>query len=103
MNLPRVYADFHNADAQGRLRLNCNGTADDLNRQQVRLREGLVLTLYADDADERGQPDDLEAEGVVEFSSEENCWVARIDWARVRHASERGGSGVNGPGSAPRA
>ena len=25
MNHPKVFADFHNADAQGRLRLNCIG------------------------------------------------------------------------------
>lgn len=28
MNKPRVFADFHNADVQGRLRLNCIGTID---------------------------------------------------------------------------
>ena len=27
---PKVYADFHNADANGRLRLNCVGTVEDL-------------------------------------------------------------------------
>jgi len=47
---PRIYADFHNADARGRLRLNCIGTMKDLSKQQVSLREGLILTLYADDA-----------------------------------------------------
>ena len=26
MNKPRVFADFHNADAKGRVRLNCAGT-----------------------------------------------------------------------------
>ena len=28
MNKPRVFADFHNADPQGRLRLNCMGTVE---------------------------------------------------------------------------
>ena len=26
MDTPKVFADFHNADSQGRLRLNCTGT-----------------------------------------------------------------------------
>ena len=88
-NFPRVYADFQNADAQGRLRLNCDGTARDLARQKVRLYDGLVLTLYSDDADDQGTPDELEVTGVVQQSAEERCWVARIDWAAVRHASDR--------------
>lgn len=28
MSNPRVFADFHNADVQGRLRLNCIGTIE---------------------------------------------------------------------------
>ncbi len=87
MNNPRVYADFHNADAQGRLRLNNVGTTDDLARQGIELREGLHLNLYADDLDENGLVDELVVDGVVAFSLEEQCWVAMIDWNAVRHSS----------------
>lgn len=85
---PRVYADFHNADSLGRLRLTCVGTEEDLARQGVRLRKGLQLTLWSDDLDDAGQSDDLLADGVVSYSNEEHCWVATIDWAAVRHASD---------------
>jgi hypothetical protein len=85
---PKVYADFHNADSQGRLRLNCAGTLEDLARQHINLREGLSLTLYADDLDGRGQPAELLADGTVSFSAEEQCWVAAIDWGAIRHVSE---------------
>ena len=34
-----VYADFHNADAEGRLRLNTIGTIRDLSRQNITLRD----------------------------------------------------------------
>jgi hypothetical protein len=44
---PKVYADFHNADAKGRLRLNCVGTIEDLARQGITLREGMPLTFYS--------------------------------------------------------
>lgn len=93
MVTPRVYADFHNADALGRLRLNCVGTLEDLSQQQVELREGLILTLYSDDLDEAGQLDELVVDGVVSFSAEEHGWVAAIDWAAIRHASERPANG----------
>ena len=35
MQKPKVYADSHNADAYGRLRLNCAGTTEDLSRQAI--------------------------------------------------------------------
>jgi hypothetical protein len=75
MNEPRVFADFHNADAQGRLRLNSAGTIKDLSCQKVTLREGLSLTLYSED---------LEVDGRVRYSAEERVWVAAIDWNAIR-------------------
>lgn len=86
---PKVYADFHNADSQGRLRLNCVGTIEDLARAQIELREGLVLTIYSDDSNNEGAHDKLLADGVVTFSEEEDCWVATIDWSAIRHSSDR--------------
>ena len=74
MNTLRVYADFHNADAQGRLRLNCVGTVRDLSHQRIELEDGLKLALYSED---------LEVEGQVQYSTEENLWVAVIDWDAI--------------------
>jgi hypothetical protein len=87
-SIPLVYADLQNVDAQGRLRLNCVGTVNDLSRQQVQLREGLTLNLYADDADAQGQKVRLFAQGAVTYSTEEACWVAVIDWEKIRHVPE---------------
>lgn len=75
MDKPRIFADFHNADAKGRVRLNCIGTVQDLGRQQISLRDGQELTLYSED---------LEADGQVCYSDEENLWVAVIDWNAIR-------------------
>jgi hypothetical protein len=85
---PRVYADFQNLDDFNRPRLTCAGTREDLARQAIQLREGLTLTLYMDDADDQGQPDELRAEGVVHYNEAERCWVAAVDWSALRHASE---------------
>lgn len=30
----------------------------------------------------------LLADGSVEFNAAEQCWVARVDWTRLRHASQ---------------
>ena len=85
---PKVYADFQNIDAANRLRLTCAGTRQDLAHHGLRLHEGLVLTFYSDDADAHGQPDEMRVEGVVHYDPAGQCWVATIDWAAIRHASE---------------
>lgn len=79
MSLSRVFVDFHNADEQGRLRLNCIGTIEDLARQQAELENGQQLTLYGED---------LEVDGVVQFSEDEKVWVATIDWNQIRQAEQ---------------
>lgn len=78
MNKPKIFADFHNADAQGRLRLNCVGTVEDLTCQKIVLKEGQSLILYSED---------LEVDGVVRFSQKENLWVAVIDWDAIREVT----------------
>jgi hypothetical protein len=45
MSHPRIFADFHNAYEQGRLRLNCVGTIEDLSCQNIKLQNGKLLTL----------------------------------------------------------
>ncbi len=79
MNMPRIFADFHNADNQGRLRLNCIGTVEDLARQNIELQDGKLLTLYSED---------LEVEGVVQYSTEEQLWVAAIDWNAIKQIDD---------------
>jgi hypothetical protein len=70
-----IYTDFNNADSRGRLRLNCIGAIEDLSRQGVQLREGLQLILH---------DEELEADGEARFSSEEQIWVAVVNWQLVR-------------------
>ena len=95
---PRIYADFNNLDANNHLRLTCRGTHDDLQRAGIELHDGLILTLYMDDADDAGRPDELRIEGVVRFNENENCWVAAVDWSALRHASDESITGSPTPG-----
>lgn len=75
MNNPRVFADFHNADECGRLRLNCEGTREDLNGQNIELKKNIQLTLYSEE---------LEVDAIVQYSEQESLWVAKIDWEQIR-------------------
>ncbi|MEG4252404.1 hypothetical protein QUA70_21635 [Microcoleus sp. LAD1_D5] len=79
MKYPRIFADFHNADEQGRLRLNCVGTIEDLSRQNIKLEDGQLLALY---------DEELEVDGVVQYSEEESLWVAVIDWKQIRQVED---------------
>jgi hypothetical protein len=102
MELPWVYADFHNADEHGRLRLDSPGTREDLARQGLALAEGLPLLLYGDDAQADGTSGELVVEGVVEADAATGAWVARLDWNAIRHEALVGGgdasAALNGPG-----
>jgi hypothetical protein len=64
----KVFVDFNNTDDRGRIRLDTPGTIDDLCDQGIELVEGLELTLYQVD---------VEMKAVVEYSLEEQQWVAR--------------------------
>ena len=75
MNKPRIFADFHNADAKGRVRLSCVGTTADLKRQGIVLQEGQSLIIYSEE---------LEVEGIVHYSEEKKLWTAVIDWDAIR-------------------
>ncbi len=75
MNKSRVFADFHNADAKGRLRLNCAGTVADLERQGIVLQNGQSFIIYSEE---------LEVEGIVHYSEEEKLWTAVIDWNSIQ-------------------
>lgn len=71
---PKVYADFQNADIRGGVRLNTAGTLEDVEKLGLALTDGSVLLL---------SDDELETEGVVELSYEEQIWVARIEWSKL--------------------
>ncbi len=75
----RVFADFHNADTVGRIRLNCIGTIEDLSSKGISLQSGQELTLYSEE---------LEVDGVVEYSKLENVFVVVIDWDKIREVEE---------------
>ncbi len=75
MTTPHISVDFQNADTLGRVRLNTVGGIESLAVAGVRLVNGLEVVV---------QDEELEADGVVRFSTEEQTWVAAIDWKAIR-------------------
>ena len=75
MAIPSIFADFMNADPEGRVRLTCVGTAEDLSHLGVRLENGLRIVVT---------DEEVEADGEVVYSTDEHIWVARIDWNAIR-------------------
>jgi len=70
-SLIRIFADFNNADKENRFRLNTTGSINDLRNQNITLVPGIKILLDNDEG--------LTFVGIVEFSEDEQIWVARVD------------------------
>jgi len=70
--IPKIFVDFGNADADGRVRLNTIGSLIDMRDNGIIMEEGLQLLL--------DNNEDLSTNGIAHFSKEEKIWVAIIDW-----------------------
>jgi hypothetical protein len=68
----KIFVDFNNADVNGRIRLNTVGSLHDIAVLGEEIRVGLEVLL--DDEEE------LSIKGVVEFSFDEDIWIAKVDW-----------------------
>ena len=75
----KLFVDFNNADSYGRIRLNTNGTLEDIRNAKVVLHNDMKVTL--DDSD------GLRVLGYIEFSTEEKIWVAKINWNEIEKYS----------------
>ena len=75
-DIPKLFADFNNADRQGRVRLNTNGIFADIKKLNLELKEGMQVLLHDDDS--------LKTVGQLKYSDEENIWVAEINWDTLK-------------------
>jgi hypothetical protein len=73
--LETIFVDFNNTDTQQRVRLITSGALNDIKERGIKLYAGLHLLL--DDRQE------FKVKGTVEFSEEENIWVARVHWEEL--------------------
>ena len=76
-DIPKLFADFNNADQHGRIRLNTSGTFADIKKLNLELKEG--MQAFLDDEDS------LTTFGHIKYSNEEQIWVAVINWNEIKH------------------
>ncbi len=93
MTKPMLYADFNEMLEPNLVLLSVTDTKTASNGVVMPLSDGLQVSLYMDDTDERGHPDNLVATGVVEANRSTGWgahvkWCCRIDSTGIRHQSE---------------
>jgi len=74
-----LYADFHNADQDGLLRLNTNGTLSDIKKHKIIFKRGETF-VFSDG--------ELSAIGVIEEPGVEGVWRAKVDWKKLAMQAE---------------
>jgi hypothetical protein len=74
-SMPTIYADFHNADKDGFVRMNSIGTIEDLSRHGVVLKDGLKVRI---------SDGELAADAVIRAPGKEGVWRAEINWPEVK-------------------
>lgn len=95
MSNNRIYIDFNACLGSDLYSLGCDGTLDDIKYYEISLEEGLALSVWSYDADLDGIPNNLVAEGVVQYSRELQRWVIKIEAAHIRHESDEISRGPN--------
>ena len=75
-----VRVDINNADVEGYIRLNCNGTISDVDNLGIVLEDG--LSLMAHDGE-------IEFHGFVRLPGNEAVWRLEVDWRDIfaKHAN----------------
>jgi hypothetical protein len=89
----RFYVDFNELIEQDLVALAKDDTKITSTGERVVLREGLAIEVYSDDVNDKGEPDNLIASGVVERNSAMGWaahikWNCRIDSYGIRHESD---------------
>jgi hypothetical protein len=92
MERPRLRADFNGVFGD-LLCLSHSDSCQDKNDRTVALRQGMIVTVYEVDLNERGERDDLVASGTVEPAPDwlrphGSRWVLRLDGIGIRHQSD---------------
>ena len=94
MTRPRFYVDFNELIERDLVALSASDEKLSATGEKVLLQDGLAIDVYSDDdLDDRGEPDNLIASGVVERNraggwAERIKWCCRIDALGVRHESD---------------
>jgi hypothetical protein len=93
MNRPRLYVDFNELIEPNLVALSRDDTKLTSTGEGVLLCEGLAIEVYSEDVNDKREPDNLIAFGIVERNSTAGWatdikWCCRIDSHGIRHESD---------------
>lgn len=71
---PTLQQTLQNADPAGRIRLNTSGSLRDLDFIPNGPSDGLVVQL---------ESEELRASDVLRYSTDEQIWVAELNWTEI--------------------
>jgi hypothetical protein len=87
MDESRIYVDFNEMPTANEVLLSKSDTEVDSSGKTIHFVEGMQVSVYMDDQDEHGSPDNLIAEGIAR-RNHHGGWTAAARWLVV--ISERG-------------
>jgi len=74
--LPRIYADANEAEADGRFWLHIPGSRKDIERYGDRLKPGMRVIFNVQN--------EFEVEGTLEIDERHGTWLGRPDYGTLR-------------------
>jgi len=83
----KLWVDF-NASSHFGFRLNCRGTINDLERQNLKLKDGLKLLLWDEDFDNDDKPDNMFIEAIARYNELHGIWEGECNWKDIKHESD---------------
>ncbi len=87
MNADTVYVrwDFHGVSRNGLAILRWPAMPEQFDAPRTGLKAGMRVLLWDKDEDHEGKPALMVVEGIVEFDSERNQWLARQDMSTLHY------------------
>ena len=76
----KMMASFYDINDDSTVSLKRVGTFEDINEYNIKLDNGLKLTLY---------DGELEVDGIVEWREEDDYWAIKIDPDEIRNVRSR--------------
>jgi hypothetical protein len=83
----KLWVDF-NATSDFGFRLNCHGTINDLERQNLKLKDGLKLLLWDEDFDDNDKPNNMFVEATARYNDSKGIWEGECNLKDIKHESE---------------
>lgn len=72
----RIYADFNNCEEGGKVRLNTNGSLNDLSQVKGKIEQGMFVWLY---------DEEFEVLTKLEYHPKWKIWLGEPNWSTIRY------------------